>query len=365
MRKRVYLVGIVVVLAILVSLVGCTQATQTQTQTTTQTNTVTQNETSWDQPEITARLIHSYPADSFINERAQHFADLVFDGTKGRMKINIYPAGTLYGYSAGCEALMTGAVELSADTDYWWVSILPVLLLDYTPGFWEGPEHALRWATDTNGIHSVVGPMYESNGVKFLAGWPESIWVWYINKQKEVKTLTDMEGMRIYLSPPGTDMAKIWAGMDMVSMPFEETTPSFETGILDIWVGNSDNSIGMGIYKLGKHAFGWPEGCSITQVVANMNWWNNLPSDVQQVVSDAAMATTQWSYERLLEREEENYQFLKENMESCNVVRAGTPEFTEILEGCRPLIDEFLAGASAIVPAEVVQKIDNLRPSND
>ncbi|MFC1963734.1 TRAP transporter substrate-binding protein, partial [Chloroflexota bacterium] len=229
MKRMSILLIPVLVLSLLIGAIGCGGDEATPTPTPKPTETV------WETPEITAKLSHSFAADSYLDERIQLFADEVLERTKGRVQIDIYPAATLYGYAAGAEAVMSGATDLLYDDSYWWGGIVYTTLIDQLPGFFEGYEHQLRWVKDP-AVKQIFSDLFEGHGVKFIEQWPAASWVFYMTDDTEVTTARDMADLRIY--GPWGPVATFpeWAGLEPVSMPWEETTTAFETGMLDVWV---------------------------------------------------------------------------------------------------------------------------------
>src|SRR4249920_2036162 len=68
------------------------------------------------QAPILIKFSHVNPANSPKNQAAEYFKKLAEDGTKGRVKIEIYPNSTLYKDKEELEALQLGAVQMLAPT---------------------------------------------------------------------------------------------------------------------------------------------------------------------------------------------------------------------------------------------------------
>jgi TRAP-type C4-dicarboxylate transport system substrate-binding protein len=62
------------------------------------------------------------------------------------------------------------------------------------------------------------------------------------------------------------------------------------------------------------------QGCNVVVLVANLNSWNKIPADIQQVISDAAKESSIWHGQDLKKNYDELIQFAKDKGVAINVL---------------------------------------------
>ncbi len=119
---------------------------------------------------------------------------LIQERSKGRMKIEIYPANQLFSDKDLPKALPSGAVDMAQVNMAMWAGLVPSLVVEEMPFFYKDRDHFFR-AMISPGVRSLLDKEFESKGVKILF-WMDYGYMAVIGK-KPIKTLEDFKGKRI------------------------------------------------------------------------------------------------------------------------------------------------------------------------
>ena len=122
------------------------------------------------------------------------------------------------------------------------------------------------------------------------------------NSKKEIKNLTDLAGLKIRVSQSDIPIATFNAlGANTVAMSFGELYSALQTGTVD-GQENAFNTIASAkLYEVQKYFTETNHLMGSFIVVANADWFSDLPEDIQQAIQTAVDETSQ--YQRQIYRE--------------------------------------------------------------
>jgi TRAP-type transport system periplasmic protein len=213
----------------------------------------------------------------------------VEEATNGRVKITLYPDGSLCKAADSWVAVKTGIADMA------WISHgnnpgrFPVTDVKGLPG--------IKW-TSAYQASVILYRLYqqfpnmqkEFAGVKLLI-LHSNIPMIVVTQDKQVKSLDDMSGLRLR-NTAGTSTNYLKA---MGAIPVLISAPdmylAIRKGIVDGAMANWDLVIGLKLYKVVNYYSeipAWSQACSI---VMNPAKWNSLPADIQeQIMSVSGLA---------------------------------------------------------------------------
>ena len=140
------------------------------------------------------RCAGTMPLDHFMTKTLEHFSKLVQDKSKGRMKIEIYPANQLFSDKDLPKALPSGAVDMAQVNMGMWAGLVPSLAVEELPFFYKNRDHFFR-AMMAPAVKNMLDKEFESKGVKTLF-WMDYGYAALIGK-KPIRILEDFKGKRI------------------------------------------------------------------------------------------------------------------------------------------------------------------------
>ena len=227
----------------------------------------------------------NFPA---LGTGVKRIADAIYAMSDGRLEIKIYGAGELVPPFEVFDAVREGIAEMGHDAPYYWTakhSAMPFFTC--VPGGLTAQEHA-AWLYFGGG-QELWDELYNEFGLKaFLAGTGGcNVGGWF---KKEINSLNDLKGLRMRIPGLGGDMLSR-IGAIPVNLPGGELLPALQSGAIDAveWIAPY-NDLAFGFHKIAKYYYapGIQEPGSALGLTVNLEAYNNLPNDLQNIIKYAA-----------------------------------------------------------------------------
>ncbi len=330
-------------------------------------STITPTDESPSQPmldkEFTLKLTHIAPEGTERYAIAEKFAELVKDYTRGRVEIEIYPNAMLYSAITEWDATVTGAADMYLNMCYFSIANVPWFSVLFLIGMWEDEEHADRFVRSPE-VNALLDTDVQEKGLKHLGLLHSSIWGVQFNSKHEVKQWKDMGDLRNAQRPASPILhTDAYAGHTPVEVPQAEMFTALSTGVVDeIGVGVS-LAHALKIWELGAdHAFEVLIGPNALMLETNLDTWNELPVDIQDIITDEVMPElVQFSYDYMQVDYDRVTAALKAELDTWNRV---TPEDNaEMWAWAQD--HKSVIGIKDIAGQWLVDYIEDIRPSND
>lgn len=240
---------------------------------------------------ITARYSGWSPPPSIVGQVETHFFDLLKEKVGDRLQIEVFQGNTLYNYQEVQLPLKTGAVEMAAYGTielYEWATPFKVTTLT---GTWTIDE--LMTYMNSSDFKSAWDEIEEvSNSIPFCFYPAGTFYLW---SSKPVTSTADFSGFRVECgSFEQIDVIKELGGSGGALMVTDIYT-ALQQGQYDAAIGTPSIALG----------FGWPEFVkdvskqawfsNINVMLVNKDFWDSLPSDIQDAIKETAEETTEWS----------------------------------------------------------------------
>ena len=228
------------------------------------------------------------PAKTFPCVQAEQWKKEVEKLTNGKVVVNTFPGSTLL----GAKNMMDGVIAGTAD--------IGCLCMAYQPGrFMVTNATSLPFGFPNTRVASLaLWDLYqkynpkEFSKVKVITMFtcPPS----NIMSSKPIRSLEDLKGFSIRASGMAAQVMKIW-GANAVGMPQSETPEALQKGVVK------------GVFSSLEclKDFKYAETCRYVTMtntviypfaaVMNMDKWNSLPKDVQQVIDGLSRKTAEWT----------------------------------------------------------------------
>ena len=234
---------------------------------------------------IELRLAHHMPANTLLGQHMQRWADKVAADSDGRLKIRIFPAGTLL----SAPQLYDGVVTGSADLYCGW---------RYKPKKYEIGVVLPSWFTcSSETAMKVYDDLWEKYPELMKKEWEDLKVLWfepsapnYLISKKPLYTLSDIKGQQIRV--PSKEQAAFVKGWG--------ASPAFMS-IGDFVIGLDKGTVDGAIsllrliddFKLGKklpYALLIPSGTSTPCTIAmNKRSFKKLPADLKEILLKSAV----------------------------------------------------------------------------
>mgnify|MGYP003384321786 CR=1 FL=1 len=245
------------------------------------------------QAPIVIKFSHVVAIDTPKGKAAERFKELAEKGTKGRVKVEIYPNSTLYKDKEELEALQLGAVQMLAPSLAKFgplgVKEFEVFDLPYIfPGkdvlyrVTEGPiGKSLLAKLDSKGI---VGLSYWDNGFKVMSS------------NKPIHLPTDLKGQKLRIQSSKVLDAQMRAlGANPQVLAFSEVYQALQTGVVDGTENPPSNLYTQKMFEVQKHVTLTQHGYLGYAVIVNKKFWDGLPADIRTELENAMKQATKYA----------------------------------------------------------------------
>jgi TRAP-type mannitol/chloroaromatic compound transport system substrate-binding protein len=266
-------------------------------------------------PNIQWQMATSWPPSlDTIFGGAQVLADRVAALTGGKFKITPRAAGEVAPPLEVLDVVSQGAVQCGHSAAYYYIGKSPALAFGTTVPFGFTAQQQNAWLYEGGGLTKLQEIYAQKfNVIQFPAGnTGTQMGGWF---RKEVSTLNDLKGLKMRIPGLGGQvMAKL--GVTVQTLGGGEIFQALQTGAIDAaeWVGPYDDEK-LGLNRVAKFYYypGWWEPGATLEVQINLNEWNKLPPQYQEVIQTAAYESNTIMLARYDSRNNQALQSLIEN----------------------------------------------------
>lgn len=225
-----------------------------------------------------------------IGQSPVRWAEMVERMTGGDIQITVHGAGDIVPPFETFEAVSAGAIPMGFDWIGYWAGQIPVANLVGSMPFGPEPELLLAWMFRGGGLE-IIQKAYDPYNVKIL---PCHLVVaeaggWF---NQEINSVDDLQGLNMRIAGLGAQaMARLGANTTMI--PAGELYVSLERGRIDALEFSAPMlDLGLGFQQIAQYYYfpGWHQPSSWDSIIINMDVWNGLSEDHQQIMTDACEA---------------------------------------------------------------------------
>lgn len=241
-------------------------------------------------PTINWQMATSWPvALDTIFGGAQTVADRVAALSGGKFTIEARAAGELAPGLQVLDVVEQGAVPIGHTASYYYVGKTPATAFGTALPFGFNDRQQNAWLYEAGGLE-MLQQMYAErfNVIQFPAGnTGVQMGGWF---NKEINSTADLEGLKMRIPGLGGQvMAKL--GVNVQVLPGGEIFQALQTGTIDAaeWVGPYDDEK-LGFQQAAQFYYypGWWEPGPTLEIQVNLDEWNNLPQEYQEILKSAA-----------------------------------------------------------------------------
>ena len=228
------------------------------------------------------------PAKTFVGVQLERWIDEVEKRTDGKVKIDAFHGGTLL----GAKNMMDGVIAGTAD--------IGTLVMAYQPGrFVVTNATSLPFGFPNARVASLtLWDLYNKykpksfDKVKVLCMYtsgPSNIM-----SKVPVRSLADLKGLDLRASGGAAKTLKAW-GANQIGMPMSATPEALQKGVVKGLFSSLEVMKDFKFAEICKYVTVTDAVIYPFSVVMNLDKWNSLPKDVQQVMEDLAREHSEWT----------------------------------------------------------------------
>lgn len=345
-RSMVLRIGDAVLISVVVLLIGCGRPA-----------TVPGDEAAARPIELSYSIF--FPPTHIQCETADAWAREVEARTDGRVKINIYPGGSLTPAPQVYEGVVTGISDIGMSCFAYTRGRFPLLEgLDLPMGYPDG-RTATRIATELTRKYAPAETadthlLYvHAHGPGILAS------------KRPVRTLEDLSGMRVRGTGLSAKIVESLGGTP-VGMSQGETYEALQRGVVDATFCPVETLKG---WKQGEVISSITDSSVIgytTAMFVTMNKakWNSLPADIQAIITDVSNEWVARHGAAWDQADDEGMAYIQEL--GHEIISMSEEEQARWTEAVRPILDEYVVGATekGLPAAEFLRDIQEMIASD-
>ena len=219
---------------------------------------------------------------------AQRVCDRVGALSNGKFIITPYQAGEKVGGLEVLDSVQQGTVQCGHTSSYCYKGKNSALVFATSVPFGFTAQQQNAWLYYGGGLEAIQEVYADFNVINFPGGnTGGQMGGWF---RQEINTLADLNGLKMRIPGLGGDVVSK-LGVSVQVLPGGEVYLALERGAIDAaeWAGPYDDEK-LGLYKAAKYYYypGWWEPGPTFEVQVNLNEWNKLPTEYQEIFKSAA-----------------------------------------------------------------------------
>lgn len=269
---------------------------------------------------------------------AQKFAELVEQKTDGRVKVEVFPNGSLYSDGEELDALLRGDVQMIAPSFSKVTELIPEWQVLDLPFLFRNDDDVRRVFTGKIGAE-LLG-MLEAKEIKGLALWSNGF-KQMMNTARPLIEPDDFRGLRFRIMPSEVIEKQFrLLGGEPVAVSFDHVYRALEQHEFDGQENTISNIYSKSFYKFQPYITISNHGYLGYAVMMNQTFWDRLPKDIQQKITEAMAEATQWNLQQSKAQNERELNELRQR-EDVHLYELSEREKREWERKFAPLYEEF------------------------
>ncbi len=231
--------------------------------------------------DVTLRFGHLWPPVAGAHkDLMQVWADAVQKESNGRIKVEVYPSGTLAKPPAQYEAVKNRIMDLTATVQGYSANRFPLTQVVELPGIVKNAEHGSCIIQSLYDEGLIASEYEDSKPVFMFTHGPGHIHT----RDKEVKSPQDLEGLKI--RRPTTVVSKLLEGLGAkpVGMPAPQSYQSMQRGVIDGVALPWEGALSFRLNELAKQHTEIGLYSLSFIVTMNKSIYDDLPADLKKVI---------------------------------------------------------------------------------
>ncbi len=218
-----------------------------------------------------------------ISKTVNRYAALISERTGGRITIELYEGESLCKAKESFELVSSGEIDMSMVWVAYGAGLLPFAAdCCMLPFAWEYPDDHLE-ALHEQGLYELLAEEYRAFNLEPLWNITSYGQEWFFSKP--VKTLEDMRGLKCRSTGGSMDRIIPMLGMVPVALVTPEIYMAAQRGLIDAISHSWGSYFAYKEYEVAPYAVVADTWSQTSFSIMNLDLWNSLPSDLQQIIT--------------------------------------------------------------------------------
>jgi tripartite ATP-independent transporter DctP family solute receptor len=253
---------------------------------------------------------HVFPADHYYNKAILDFKKMVEKNSKGRILVDVFPAGQIGSDKEMIQATSTGAQQMTFQG-------LSTILTQYPKSatfslsyLYRDYKHYLKVMSKGNSLIN-ENELTAKTGLKILAFWPRP--ARQLSSNRPINKIEDLKGFKIRVPQSPIFMA-FWKAVGAIPtpLPMSDVYTGLATGTIDGQENPLDTIYANKLHEQQKYIALIDYPNAIMVVFVNNKCWSNLTSAQKKILKKAASKCTDMVTKMVAESDKEYSEKLRQ-----------------------------------------------------
>ena len=290
------------------------------------------------QKPIVIKFAWHLPMTNYASVGSQDLAKSIEEASKGRVKVETYPAGQLYKGNELFMAVRSGGVEMAMFALGTLATIDPVADIVYLPFVVQDKEHMFKV------LHGRVGKRIESGAEKSgskILGYFAGSGGQYGTRSKAIRKPDDFKGLKIRV--PGTLAAETVQALGgaPTTLAAPEVYLALQRGTVDGTNFPLSSFYDRKLFEVLKYLTVANVSFDPDAVLVNLKFWESLPADVQESIRKCTGQAEKWVYDEETKVSANYKKMLAEK--GMEVIEIPKGERANWGSAIKPVLDKFVS----------------------
>ena len=235
---------------------------------------------------FTLRLAHGNPETDPVHPAAVDFARMVEERTEGRVRVPIFPNSILGDEVAIVRSVIDGSIDIGIVTSAAAQGSTPSIGAMIMPYMFTSTEQA--WQVMDSVLPRMNERLINEGNFRVLAFYEKGFRV-LTNSVRPVRTLDDLQGLRIRVTPARTPMESFRAfGIEPIPMAWAEVFTALQQGVVDGQENPHTTNIASRFHEVQTYVTDIHYMMWVGPLFINETSFQRLPDYLQAIVIEAA-----------------------------------------------------------------------------
>jgi tripartite ATP-independent transporter DctP family solute receptor len=295
----------------------------------------------------TFKLANNNPKDHPMTIGGEKFAEIVAAKSGGKIKVTVYPGGTLGGDAAIVSALQGGTIEIATmNSGILAAQVKDFEVYDFPFMFASGKEaDAVVDGAFGKMMHAkladkgIVGLSYFELGFRNVT-----------NSRKAINTVEDLAGLKLRVIPNAINVDWVKAvGANPTPMAFPEVYAALEQKAIDGQENPLSVILANKFFEVQKHLAITNHQYNPQSMIFSKKVWDTLSADEKKILQDASAEAA--VFERKLTRDAADKTLADLKKAGMQVTEFPAAEQAKLRDKFKPVVDKHGAAIAATVSA--------------
>ncbi len=284
--------------------------------------------------EIVLKAGHSQNAGEPMDLGLKMISEHLMKATGGKAEIQVFPNMQLGGEVEMIKQVLTGSLDITSPSNAPLTNFVPELKIFDMPFLFRDEDHMIKVLRGP--VLQDINKIVSKRGIRLLGVY--NVGVRHIMSKKPVKTIEDMQGLKIRTMQSKYHMAAFNAfGANATPISYAELYSSLQTGVVDGAEAANTNYFGKKFYEVAPYwgQVGWT--ILTAPIIMSEKKFASLPADVQSALIEGGNKAAAWEQDHYAAIDKKRLGALKEK--GVTITKLDTIPFQK---AAKKVHDEFL-----------------------